>query len=258
MGSWISSLVFLPPSRRLANLDSDIKLQTKHLSHIVLKYIDRSARLTLIISHGNAEDVTSTYDWAYGYLLPFVNVNVACYEYTGYGHNEGNHECSESNTYNDIEAVYEYLTKQLKIEPSNIVVYGRSLGSGPSCYLAEKYPIKGVIINSGFLSIYRVVFYFRFTMPGDLYPNINRVRNIKCPILIFHSIKDEVVPFYHALELYENAYNPYDPLFIDGTSHNNIDKVCEEVFNHINRFLKHLDSNYSTPSDSFVNHMSYI
>ena len=30
-----------------------------------------------------------------------------------------------------------------KIDPKSIVLYGRSLGSGPSCFLAEKYEVGG-------------------------------------------------------------------------------------------------------------------
>lgn len=94
------------------------------------------------------------------------------------------------------------------------------------------------------MSIYRVVFKFRFTMPGDMFPNIDRMKNIKCPVVILHSIKDDIVPFYHGKELYKAASNKFDPLFVDGTSHNNIDKVSEDVFKHINKFLASLDPSY--------------
>jgi dienelactone hydrolase len=64
-------------------------------------------------------------------------------EYTGYGINEEGFSPSEQYTYNDIECVYKYLTGQMNIQPDNIVLYGRSLGGGPSCYLAEKYKVGG-------------------------------------------------------------------------------------------------------------------
>jgi len=35
------------------------------------------------------------------------------------------------------------MLKELKLEPKNIIIFGRSLGSGPSCYLAEKYEVGG-------------------------------------------------------------------------------------------------------------------
>jgi fermentation-respiration switch protein FrsA (DUF1100 family) len=96
------------------------------------------------------------------------------------------------------------------------------------------------------MSILRVIFKLRFTLPWDIFPNIDRMKNIKCPVLILHSIKDDIVPFYHGKELYKAACNKFDPLFIDGTTHNNIDKISDDVFKHINKFLHHLDSSYTT------------
>jgi len=64
-------------------------------------------------------------------------------EYTGYGENEENFSPSEQFVYNDIECVYKYVTQELNIKPENIILYGRSLGSGPSCFIAEKYPVGG-------------------------------------------------------------------------------------------------------------------
>lgn len=149
----------------------------------------------------------------------------------------------------------------MNVKPENIIAYGRSLGSGPSCFLAEKYPIGGyiviiyprLILNCGFMSVFRVVFKFRFTFPWDMFPNIDRMKNINCPVLILHSIKDDIVPFYHGKELFKAAKNAFDPLFIDGTTHNNIDKASEEVYKHINKFLRHLDNNYTSNYSQNVN-----
>lgn len=46
-----------------------------------------------------------------------------------------------------------------KIGPKRIVLYGRSIGSGPTCYLAEKLsmdatPVGGVILQVSLTSMY--------------------------------------------------------------------------------------------------------
>ncbi|CAN0447435.1 unnamed protein product, partial [Scytosiphon promiscuus] len=69
-------------------------------------------------------------------------VNVLAYEYSGYGKSEGT--VSEDNCYADIRAAYDYLTTQKKTPPKQIVLYGRSLGSGPTCQLAEELAADGV------------------------------------------------------------------------------------------------------------------
>jgi hypothetical protein len=68
-----------------------------------------------------------------------INKNYLNLEYTGYGDNVEGLESCEEYCYNDIKSVYQYLTQALNIEPRDIILYGRSLGSGPSCYLAQKY-----------------------------------------------------------------------------------------------------------------------
>ena len=92
------------------------------------------------------------------------------YDYTGYGKSQGSPE--ETSCYADIEAAYRYLLTVRNTQPEQIVLYGRSLGSGPSCYLAAKTAregrsVAGVILQSPLLSAYRVAFNFRFTCVGD-------------------------------------------------------------------------------------------
>lgn len=83
----------------------------------------------------------------------------------------------------------------------------KTIGSGPSCYLAERLAkegisIGGLILQSPFLSVYRIAFNFRCTFPGDMFPNVDRVPNICCPVLIIHGIKDEIVPFWNGEDLF--------------------------------------------------------
>lgn len=92
------------------------------------------------------------------------------------------------------------------------------------------------------MSALRVVFKFRFTMPGDVFPNIDRIKKINCYVLILHSIKDEIVPFYHGKRLFESAKYAFDPLFVDGTDHNNLDRATDEVYKHINKYLIFIES----------------
>ena len=80
MGKYVSKLVFIPPNNSTpVDLDTDVILNTKHGSKIQVKVIDRKSKFNLIISHGNAEDVNSVYDWAITTLIEYVNVNVVVY-----------------------------------------------------------------------------------------------------------------------------------------------------------------------------------
>jgi esterase/lipase len=264
MGSLIKGILFMPPTKILEEDDyldekekeqrekekeeerkNEVILETAHGSKIkLIKHIKNPNYMYLLISHGNAENIQIVYKWVKEYLTNFVNVNIILYEYTGYDMTQTDFGCSEQYIYNDADAAYNYLTNELNVPPNRIIIFGRSLGSGPACYLAEKYPVGGLFLNSGFTSAYRVVFKFRWTLPGDMFPNIDRMKNITCPVCIVHSVKDEIVPFYHARVMYEKSRNKFPPLFIDGTNHNTIDKYSDDVFKHMQKFFKHLDPNY--------------
>ena len=183
--------------------------------------------------------------------MNYLNVNVIMYEYTGYGANLNNYKCSEQFCYNDIDTVYNYMLNKRKIKQERIVLFGRGLGTGPSVYLAAKTEVAGLILMSGFLSIYRIMMNFRWTLPGDIFSNIDRIKNVNCPVCIIHSIKDEIIPFYHAKELYKNVRNKFDPLYIDNTSHNNIDKNSDDAYKHLQKFFSFLDPDYESlvPND---------
>ena len=247
MGTLIKSVLYMPPKKKPEDEDQIENITTIETSHgkkiQLIKIIKNPEYLYLLVSHGNAENIYIVYNWVSKMLSKFVNVNIILYEYTGYDIND-EFSPSEQYIYNDIEAAYNYIIFNLKVPPERIIAFGKSLGSGPSCYLAEKYPIGGLFLNSGFMSVFRIAFKFRWTLPGDMFPNIDRMKNIKCPVCIVHSVKDEIVPFYHAREMFDKSVNKFPPLYIDGTTHNSIDKICDDVYRHMQKFFKHIDSNY--------------
>ena len=110
----------------------------------------RDATITILFSHGNAEDLGMMHERMKG-MARELNVNIMCYDYTGYGYATGS--CSEEMCYRNIESAYSYLRNILGIPACQIVLFGRSLGSGPSCYLAAKTAhdgesVAGLILHS--------------------------------------------------------------------------------------------------------------
>lgn len=127
----------------------------------------------------------------------------------------------------------------------NIVLFGRSLGSGPSCYLAAKCaregkPLAGVILMSAFTSVYRLVMPdFMGTLLGDAFPNIDRIRNIQAPIFLAHGEVDQIVPVEHSKAL-KSALPPRHVEYFThpDMAHNDIDEDIEdELLQSMNDFL---------------------
>jgi len=129
-------------------------------------------------------------------LARILCVNIFAYDYTGYGlsrcvsdHAVHSNETtaaqpSEAMCYRNIEAAYNYLRYERKIPASSIVLYGRSLGSGPSCYLARKTAMEGesvggLILHSPFLSIYSIVVDLGFPIVGDMFRNDVKAKDVR-------------------------------------------------------------------------------
>ncbi|KAK7855518.1 alpha/beta hydrolase domain-containing protein 17c [Quercus suber] len=177
------------PSMPIPNADDTsldvLLIDTKRGNKIVAFYLRNPyARLTLLYSHGNAADVGQLYD-LFVQLKLNLRVNVMGYDYSGYGASTG--KPSESNTYSDIEAVYQCLETEYGISQEDLILYGQSVGSGPTLHLASKLPrLRGVVLHSAILSGLRVLCHVKFTFCFDIYKNINKIKKVKCPVLVIH------------------------------------------------------------------------
>lgn len=79
-----------------------------------------------------------------------LKCNLCAYDYTGYGHSAG--RPSVADTLADIDAVFQWLLRR-GVRRQRIVLYGQSLGSGPTLELAAREPaLAGVILHAAFAS----------------------------------------------------------------------------------------------------------
>ncbi|MEA4861697.1 MAG: alpha/beta hydrolase [Victivallaceae bacterium] len=197
MGACVDSFIFHPPAPAKKRDPRIVMLPVAGTDEkIAAIYTPPGKRdFVFLYSHGNAEDLST--------VLPLVppGCGVLVYDYEGYGASTGSP--GEKECYRDIETAYRFLIETQGIPPRKMVVYGFSVGSGPACYLAEKYPVGGLVLESPFTSTIRVV--LPFTLPIDRFPNIDRIRKVRCPILIFHGTADHVIPLSHGKTLSEAA-----------------------------------------------------
>lgn len=171
-----------------------------------------------------------------------LEVNIFAYEYTGYGMSTG--EPYEQAIYADIEAAFKYLRDIIGIPWHEVVLYGRSIGSGPSIHLAAKTAVRAMVLQSPLLSIYRVAIQTRVTLPGDMFPNVDRIGKVLCPVYIVHGTKDEIIPFYHAEDLVANCREgiAYPPYLVENGGHNNLELIARQPFyDHFLKFLQWLE-----------------
>ncbi len=156
-----------------------------------------------------------------------VGFAVFAYDYQGYGTSQG--KPSEQNAYRDIASAYQYLTAQLKLLPERIIVYGRSIGGGPSVELASHQPVAGLILESTFTSTFRVI--TRVPLyPVDKFANLSKLSSIHCPVLIIHGTDDHTIPFEQGQALFQQANQPKRFLAVEGADYNDVISVAGDRY----------------------------
>jgi fermentation-respiration switch protein FrsA (DUF1100 family) len=228
--AWLVSdrLVFRPhPSSYVDGADA-IRLHPKDGATVAARFgeaLGGPARAVVLYSHGNAEDL--------GDVKPLLEIlrhhqlDVLGYDYEGYGTSSG--APSEAHLESDILAAYEHLTIGRKIDPKRIVVYGRSVGSGPSVWLASTHPVGGLVLESAFASPFRVVTRVRL-LPWDPFPNLERMASLKCPVLVIHAEHDELIPFSQGRALFAAAPEPKTFAPMTNAGHADIPFVDEAAY----------------------------
>lgn len=214
------SIIFLPPgnpysdagNKRFASLGEGEKAVA--IFHLESK----PGYPTILWSHGNAENLESVRP-----LLQSLNekgFGAISYDYPGYGMSGG--MPTEEGCYRAIEKTYLHLTETLGCEPKDIILAGRSVGSGPTCWLAVEKEHRGVVLISPFLSAFRTVTRIPI-FPFDRFPNLKRISKVKTPLLIVHGEEDQIIPFNDGKKLFElspSTQKAFVP--VPKAGHNNI------------------------------------
>ncbi len=165
--------------------------------------------LTAIFLHGNAGNVSYWVEAAT--VFRDLGWNTLLLDYRGYGRSKG--EPSEEGTYLDARAAWLHVVRERGVDPSRVVVVGRSLGGGVATWLAEHHPMAGLVLEATFTSIADVVA-GSLPLPGVRslvrlgYPSLSRMPRLDVPLLVVHGRSDELVPFSHGQALFDAAPGP--------------------------------------------------
>lgn len=218
--------IFLPQPSTYSDTTDILKLTTHDQIQLSAVYLPNPAsQYTIVYIHGNAEDLGDIQP-ALQYLHK-IGFSVFAYDYRGYGTSQG--KPSERHAYRDMETVYNYLIQQLSVPAQKIIAFGRSVGGGSAVDLAAHQPLAGLIMESSFTSAFRVVVPFPL-LPFDKFPNLNKIKKVKCPVLIMHGKADEVIPFQHGQKLFAAANEPKLSLWVDEASHNDLMWVAGDQY----------------------------
>lgn len=223
------SMIFLPQPASYEN-DANIKQITSGDNQkISIMYLQNpQAKYTIIYAHGNAEDLGDIQ--SHLQRIRNLGFNVLAYDYRGYGTSTG--RPTENNVYEDIDAVYNYLNQILKVPSQQIIIFGRSVGGGSAVDLASRKPVAGLIVESTFTSAFRVVVTIPI-LPFDKFNNLDKIKKIKCPVLVIHGRLDQVIPFDHSEKLFAAISSPKLSFWVDNANHDDVADVAGKSYDQI-------------------------
>jgi uncharacterized protein len=166
-----------------------------------------------------------------------LGYSVLLFDYRGFGNSTGPYP-TESGVYADAQAAWDYLVQQRGYAPSQIVIFGHSLGGAIALDLASRQPdAAGVIAQSTFTSMRAMVDanpQYRF-FPIDLllhqrFNSLEKVKTLQLPVLYIHGNSDDVVPAAMSPQLYAASPEPKQIQRYNGAGHNTVADVGKQDY----------------------------
>ena len=154
----------------------------------------------ILFCHGNKGNISHR-EWKYN-KLQNLGYNIITFDYSGYGKSSG--VPSEEICYDNAGTYISFILQTYKIQ--DIILYGESLGGAVASYVARKYNIPTLILESTFPSIKSLIFSrtSKLSFLSFLFPEFNTclyLDGYKGRSLLLHSIDDDVISYNTIIEL---------------------------------------------------------
>jgi fermentation-respiration switch protein FrsA (DUF1100 family) len=174
-------------------------------------------RALLLYFHGNGGSLLNRRDRVR--MLTQEGRGILIVSYRGYSGSTGTP--SESGLREDARAARDWLSTY---EPGRIVLYGESLGTGVAVRLATERQVGGVILDAPYTSTADIAKGLFWYLPvallmRDQFRSIDRIGDIKVPLLVMHGEEDSVIPIALSELLFKAANEPKRYLRLPGTDH---------------------------------------
>lgn len=218
---------------KLGNNDEELVLKTSDGEHISALFFRYNSPDVILYFHGNAGDL-SGWQFVAEDFIP-LGYNFLIIDYRGYGKSTG--KLSEKGFYLDAQAAYDYLIKK-GFAPENILIYGRSIGSGVAVDLASRQRCKGLILESPFSSLAKLAnekfpVFFPSLYLRYRFDNIGKINKVQSPVVFLHGSDDTLIPPGHSRRLFEHFRGKKKLVIVDRGSHNDL-----HAFHQYEQFLQ--------------------
>lgn len=209
-------LLFLPgvPGRELVATPEriglshrDVSLQTEDGETLHAWWLPQERpRATLLFFHGNAGNISHRLESLE--IFHELGLQVFIIDYRGYGRSSG--KPSEAGLYRDAQAAWAWLTRTQGVAPERIILFGRSMGGAVASELATRVDAAGLIVESVFTSVPDIGAELYWWLPVRLLSRLefntaDYIRRSDLPVMVVHSVDDEIIPVHHGRRLREIA-----------------------------------------------------
>lgn len=217
----------LPDPKQVLGYGEKIELRMKNGTRLVGWYLPPKdvrrpspSSAALLWFYGNGETIGAIWPTIRDFRPP--NAALLVLDYPGYGASGGH--AGEAAVYEAADLAYQELLKRPEVDRHRIYLYGRSLGSAVATHTAVTQEIAGLILESPFTSARGVAARHYRIVPGFLVrlglDNLENIKRIRCPILIFHGTADKLVPIEMGRAVAADAAGPVEFVMIEGAGHN--------------------------------------
>lgn len=193
----------------------------KNLNIIRFTTPDSVAKGVVLYFHGNRQNVERYAPYASFFTRH--NYEVWMPDYPGFGKSTG--ELSEA-VLNDL-VTQVYKLAHARFSEQQIIIYGKSLGTGPATYLASRINCRQLILETPYTSIPDLFGHYAFIYPTSVmshyqFPSIDRIAGVSAPVQLFHGTRDGVIPYKQAVRLQKAAKGNALLTTIEGGRHNDL------------------------------------
>jgi uncharacterized protein len=201
----------------------EINLTVEENSNLnIIQFLTKEkAKGLVLFFHGNMTNIER-----YAPLAPYFTKNdyeVWMIDYPGYGKTTGKR--TEQRMYSDASRFYQMA--QEKFSTKNIIIYGKSLGTGVASYLASVKACKKLILETPYCNMRSMARTYAPLYPAALikysFPINEYLKKVKVPITIFHGTTDEVIPYKQSKKLKQELPS-IELIAVPGGFHNDLYK----------------------------------
>ena len=192
----------------------------------------------ILYCHGNGEDVSSIGELA-AMLSETYRAAVFVFDYRGYGRSRG--RPSETGCIADGNAAQHWLAERMGIQPADVVLMGRSLGSAVAIALAADNGARALVIENAFPTMTDVAAWHYPWLPvrwimTNRYDNLSRIQRYTGPLLQSHGTRDELIPLPFARRLFDNAPS-VNKRWIEFSGLNHNSAMPRQYYDQLAKFL---------------------